>query len=115
MADERDATKIELLDHFVEIIGERIELVATAWFDRTTVPTPVMSDAAQALTGQIGHLVLPPIGVHGPGCEKNQGAARPPVSVEQPNAIACLDESHRAAFRRRHATRLFCRGQCAPA
>ena len=88
MADERDAMKIESLDHVVEIVGERIVIVAAAGFDRTTVPTPVIADTAQALTDQIGHLVLPPIGVHAPGCEKDQGAARPPVSVEQPNAIA---------------------------
>jgi hypothetical protein len=88
MADERDPMKIELLDHFAEIVGERIELVATAGLDRTTVPTPVKGGTAQALTDQIGNLVLPPIGVHALGCEKDQGAARPPVSVEQPNAIA---------------------------
>jgi hypothetical protein len=34
MADERDAMKIESLDHFVEIVGERIELVAAAGFEQ---------------------------------------------------------------------------------
>jgi hypothetical protein len=51
MADERDAMKIESLDHVVEIVGERIVLVAAAGFDGTTVTTPVIGDTAQALTG----------------------------------------------------------------
>ena len=76
MGDQREARKIEAVDERGDVVGERVEVIAAGRLIGAAVAAAVEGDAAEALFGERGHLVVP----HSAGCSRGcsgTGSARP--------------------------------------
>jgi hypothetical protein len=99
VADEGDAVKVEFFNDRREIVGKYVEIVAAARITGAPMAAPVIGDAAQALCGEIHHLVLPKIGVNRPAVDENHWLASAPVAIKQPDSVSRLDERYRKRLR----------------
>src|ERR1700759_4777838 len=59
MGDESDAREIEAVDERGDVVGERIEVIAAGRLVGAAVAAAIKADAAEALVGEGGHLVVP--------------------------------------------------------
>src|ERR1044071_8552209 len=99
MSYQRDVAQVERLDHGSQISGETVIPAAAPGGARAAGAAPVVRDAAQALVGEVDHLVFPEVGAEGPGVDEDDGWARSPVPVEQARSVAGRDERARLAGR----------------
>src|SRR5438445_9156263 len=58
------------------------------------MPAAVEGNATKALSGQMNHLVLPPLRMKGPRSEENDWSPASPIPIEEIRSILRLDEGH---------------------
>jgi hypothetical protein len=73
MPDQHCVLQIERLHQFGKIVGVSVHVVAVPRLTGPTVPTAIMRDAAEALTGQEEHLIFKGVGVEAIGVIENNG------------------------------------------
>ncbi len=61
MADQRHVVQIERFDHRRQIVGQRVEIIASPRIARPAMAATVISDAAQPLLAERLPLIVPEI------------------------------------------------------
>ena len=78
-----------------EVVGIMVHVVTITDLARPAVAAPVMSDDAKTLADEEEHLRIPVVRGKRPAVAKNDRLTRPPVLVEDLNAVLGGDRAHR--------------------
>jgi hypothetical protein len=76
-----------MLQQRIEIVGERIEVVAASGIVRAAVTTTIIGDAADSALRKLDHLGLPDIGIHCPCVHEYDRRTVAPLPVKQTGTI----------------------------
>jgi hypothetical protein len=94
MGDEGEALEIKLGDELGDVVGEGVEIVAAGGLIGAAMAAAVEADAAEALVGEGGDLVVPHSAVAAEAAQEQDRGARSPLAPIELSAIFGFDEGH---------------------
>src|SRR4051794_29187817 len=86
-----------MLEEPGQIAGQGVEIIAAAGSVGTPMPAPVIGDGAQAMMDEMGHLIVPGIGIEDIGVHEDHRPSPAPILVEKAYAAAGLEVGHVSA------------------